>query len=196
MKRRHFLKLAIALPFVGTALTNAAEKPDPDPRVVHSPYYPLHTTARRATLTIIMGKSKMDKHTFAETFFYAKPTINCGFGPQGMRATGKWHTTHLSADSLRDPLGDCEYILKMGVNVVLIVDEDKEMKSNVLAYVYGGRSEIFNRADLIIRVEEFKVEPNHTNATTLKTWRCCTLKTRFSAFDRPGWSAVDVSPNS
>lgn len=179
MKRRHFLKLAVTLPFVGAALAESK----PEPKVETAEDFRLDQFSYdRPFLYILLGRPKSGKTLLAEKLWNARHGIAMDFETVGSKFVAALpQTIQIDCNGLQNPAGDCDSLRSMGINVVAVLNESKDTKTDLISYGYGGysgRSNLFYRADAIFRVEGY-TPPDMTREYPRHQWKLQTLKTRL-----------------
>lgn len=184
MKRRHFLKLLAAIPFIGLAVAKATEKSEQG--YVLAPYHPIYqstpetTLKRKGELTVLVGFPKTGKTTLAKEM--------CRM----TSGSGKAYLID-DADSFTDPYSDVNYLLRRGIDVLAVIQPppnylSKDVfealaKSEHLDFASASSVRLMlYQASRVILIKGFKWQlddaKNPKNVDF--TWTCRSLKNRYA----------------
>jgi hypothetical protein len=178
MKRRTFLGMLAAVPFVGSAVVNVLIKPQPQVAddfelmgfdLVKSGGQPI-----RGLLWVMFGRPKIGKSSLAD---YLANT----YAEQHIVIIDE-HACPTGEERLEEAL---EFV-DQGRTVLLIVREQRNLQF-LDAYGAGPDTlqravstlEVVQRADVVFRVEAKAAWENETTGEQYRTWRCRMLKDRM-----------------
>lgn len=162
LTRRSLLKMALLSPLVGD-FPNSFSSFKNEPPVKTESVNPLR---RHGELTLIIGGTKTGKTALAK-FLHERHNVyimdNC--------------------ERLTDPVSDCEFIRRQGLDVVAVMEENSDIKQTLLSNITSPHStELIMRADWVFCVTAVGFDRKTGDKPRNYWWKCATIRDRRGCF--------------